>query len=103
MYSGGKSETRDLMLGLLQEGAERGFRQYQHENRQKYAEVTASFTLEYDHDILWNNYLRQVQNDLPDEPDEKIGEVMSLRQQRKIPYHIANQWIEGSTQSPNPK
>lgn len=93
MYAGGKRETQTLMCGLIQEGVERGFRQYQHENLQKYREISASLSIEYDHEILRNNYLRQVQSNLPNEPDELIEEVMALRQERKIPYSKANQWI----------
>lgn len=99
MYASGMPETQNLMCGLIQVGAERGFRQYQHENTPTYREVSASMTMEYSNEMLWANYFRQVRNNLPDKPDQFVEMVMKLHQERKIPYDKANQWIGESMQS----
>lgn len=100
MLAGDMEETRGLMRGLITTGLERGIRGYQHENYRTYQEVAASLTLEYGNKILQENYLRQVQNDLPAEPDEAAEQVMKLYQERKIPYQVATQLIEYYVQSP---
>jgi len=100
MLAGDMEETHGLMRGLMTTGLERGIRGYQHENYRTYQEVAASLSLEYGSKVLQENYLRQVQNDLPSEPDKAAEEVMRLYRQRKIPYQVASQLIEHYVQSP---
>lgn len=101
MYAGGKNETQVLMRGLVENGLERGFRQYQHENRQTYREIDASLDLNYGNPILRNNYLRDIHNDLPSDPSKIAEQIMTLRRQRKIPHHIASQWIDEYVRNPS--
>lgn len=100
MYASEMQETQSLMCGLIQEGVERGFRQYQHENSPTYREVAATLTIEYDNQVLRDNYFRQIWRDLPDKPDELAERIMKLHQERKIPYNVANQWIEETVRNP---
>lgn len=101
MYAGGMKETQPLMEGLIENGIERGYRQYQHENFENYREVAASFSVDYGNLVRRDNYLRGVENNLPNEPSDIAERVMNLYFKRKIPRHVANHWIEKYVQSPN--
>jgi hypothetical protein len=94
MYAGGKNETQVLMRGLVENGLERGFRQYQHENHQTYREIDASLELNYGDPVLRDNYLRDIHNGLPSDPSNIAEQIMALRRQRKIPYRVASRWID---------
>lgn len=93
MYAGGKPETQILMKALIQDGIERGFRQYQHDKSQTYEEIDASLSLQYGNPVLQNNHLRSIRNDLPKEPNKVAEQVMRLHRERKIPQNIASHWI----------
>ncbi|WP_254762259.1 hypothetical protein [Natrinema marinum] len=101
MYAGGKNETQVLMKGLVENGLERGFRQYQHENRQTYREIDVSLEFNYGNPMLRNNYLRNIHNDLSSDPSKIAEQIMTLRRQRKIPYRVASRWIDEYVRTPS--
>ena len=100
MLAGDMEETHGLMREIITTGLERGIRGYQHENYRTYQEVSVTLSMEYGNKILQENYLRQVQDEIPPEPDEAAEQVIKLYRQRKIPYSVANQWIEYFVQNP---
>jgi hypothetical protein len=100
MLAGDMEETRELMRGLIIEGLERGIRGYQFENYETYQDISYSVSVEYGKKVFQENYLRQIQRDLPNEADEAAKQVMDLYRQKKIPYQFASQLIEHYVQSP---
>lgn len=100
MYAGGKQETQILMEELIEEGIERGYREYQHDNLQTYREIDADLGLSYGNLVLRNNYLRGVQQDLPSETSELAEEVLRLRRLRKISHTDASRWFDEYVQQP---
>lgn len=101
MYAGGKDETQILMQGLIEQGLERGYRQYQHDNYQSYREVDATLSVQYANPVLQPNYLRGVRDDLPNDPAKIAEQLMHLRRQRKIPQGVAQQWFREFVRTPS--
>lgn len=101
MYAGGKQETQVLMQGLVENGIEQGYREYQNDNLQTYGEVNADLELNYGNLVLRNNYLRSIRRDLPTDSSEVAEEVMRLRRQRKISQIDASRWFDEFVRSPN--
>ncbi|QIB74964.1 hypothetical protein G3I44_12145 [Halogeometricum borinquense] len=101
MYAGGKQETQILMQGLVEEGIERGYREYQHDNLQTYREMDVDLGLNYGNLVLRNNYLRGVQEDLPSETSEIAKEILRLRRQRKISQPDASRWFDEYVRKPD--
>lgn len=100
MYAGGKQETEILMQGLVENGIERGFREWQNENLQTYQEVDAGLQLNYGNLVLRNNYLHGIENDLSSTPSEIAEEVIRLRRNRKISEREANELFEKYVRNP---
>lgn len=100
MYAGGKPETQVLMQGIVEGGIERGYREYQHDNLQTYREIDVDLGLNYDNLVMRNNYLREVQQDLPSETSEIAKEVFRLRRLRKISQADASRWFDEYVQNP---
>lgn len=100
MHAGGKAEARGMMRDLVGEGIERGARYYQVENQKVLREVSASLDLQYGHEILWRNYIQQLQNQLPDDPDKIAEQVLHWYRERRIPYRVASHWIEEFVRKP---
>lgn len=100
MYAGGMRETRGLMRGLIEEGLERGFRTYQHDNLRTYREMDASLSLKYGNAVLWRNQMWNLKDDLSADPSEAAEEILLLHRQRKIPYSVAVDWFNEYVHSP---
>jgi hypothetical protein len=100
MYAGGKRETQILMRGLLEEGIEYGYREYQHDNLQTYREIDTKLELSYGNDELRSNYLRGVRQDLPSGTSELAEEIMRLRRLKKISQADASHWFDEYVQNP---
>lgn len=89
------------MQGLVENGIEQGYREYQNDNLQAYREVNAALELNYGNLVLRNNYLRSIRRDLPTDSSEVAEEVMRLRRQRKISQIDASRWFDEFVRSPN--
>ncbi|MFC7046969.1 hypothetical protein ACFQH6_17575 [Halobacteriaceae archaeon GCM10025711] len=100
MYASRMDETEGLMRGLVTEGIERGYRSYQRENKKVFQEVAVSLNIDYGNQILWRNYLLQLQNELPNDPTEIAEQVIRWDRERRIPHNIAQQWIEEFVRRP---
>lgn len=100
MYAGGKQETEILMQVLVENGIERGFREWQNENLQTYREVDAGLQLNHGNLVLRNNYLNGIENDLSSTPSEIAEEVIRLRRNRKISEREANKLFEKYVRNP---
>lgn len=100
MHAGGKEEIRILRRGLIENGIERGFRQFKHENHHTYQRVDASLSVSYGDMVLKNNYLKDIEDEFPNDPTDIAEVVMRLRRERKIPYDVASHWIDRYVRSP---
>lgn len=99
MFAGGMRETQGLMRGLIEEGLERGFRDYQH-NLQTYREVNSSVSLEYGNAVLWRNQMWNLKESLPSNPSEIAEQILLLNRQRRIPHGVASEWFDELVRNP---
>ena len=100
IYVGGKQETQILMQGLVENGIERGFREWQNENLPRYREVDAELQLNYSNLVRRDNYLRGIESGLPSNPSEIAEEVVRLRRNRKISEREANELFKKYVRNP---
>jgi len=100
MYAGGKPETQILMQILVEEGLERGYREYQHDNLQTYRETDVVLGFNYENPLLRSNYLREVKQDLPSETSAIAEEILQLRGQKKISQAVADRWFDEYVRKP---
>lgn len=102
MYAGGKTETGELLQLLIQQGLQRGARNIQHTRRDIFRDVDASIAIETDNERLWQNFIAEVESNLPDDPTAAAEEILRLHQSRKIPPDVARQWIQHHVHGPRP-
>lgn len=100
MHAGGKQETQILMQWMIENGIERGFREWQNDNIEAYREVSAGVQVNYGNLVLRNTHLLNIENDLPSTSSEVAEEVMRLRRNRKISQAEANRLFDEFVQNP---
>lgn len=101
MHAGGKNEARRLMEDIIAEGMERGARSYQLQNQQFYQAVGADAAIDYGDRMLVTTYLRSMEQELAEDPNEIAEQVLKWYRERRIPYQTAVDWIERYVTTPS--
>ena len=81
-------------MEVVREGLERGTRGYLVENSNVVRAVTAEFDVRYGCEMLWQNYMQQLADQLPNQTDEAAEEIFRFYRERRIPYRVATRWLE---------
>lgn len=94
MNAGGKDEVFGLMNSLACEGFERGLRQLHHAHRDYYRDMSVSLSFNPGTGMIWNDYIRECESNLPNRPSDVAEEIIRMERQRKIPSDVADSWIQ---------
>lgn len=100
MYASNIAETQGLISWIITEGIERGYRKFHQDNRTVFRPISASLEIQSDEQILWQNYLAELEHDLPDEPDEIAEQILIWNREEKIPLSVAERWIKKYVREP---
>lgn len=93
LYAGRIPETDHLLAGLIEQGVQRGYRSV-NQRSQRRTTITATLNLQYGEEISREEYLQQIWNELPEEPDERAGEIIRLNQSQIISERVAQSWLD---------
>lgn len=100
MAAGGKEEVLGLLNSLFSEGVERGLRQRHHTHRDYYRDIAVNLSFNYGTGYVWNDYIQEVESNLPNQPSEIAEEIIQLERERRIPSDIASRWIQHYVREP---
>lgn len=100
MYASNIAETQALIRWTVTEGIERGYRGFHQNNRNVFRPIAASLDIQYGNQVLWKNYLSELESSLPEEPDEIAEQVLIWHNERRIPHNIAQRWIQRYVRTP---